>query len=205
MQESYLGSLWRFAVRGFVFKNDTMQIILASMLPAAYLWSGKPMPDGETSKVLAYFGMTTVTFVAVRFIVAPYFVWKEQNQKIKTLEAALMEPSLKLAEKSAEYVFSRKIELAKLIGLMLDESLKYWRSVGGGPSSDIGTFLVAKKHAGQIVTEFSYEKELYTDVIDFIQACSLVIRDTQEGTPNSDGRGKIHELGQKILKVLHCP
>ena len=113
MEESYFWALWRFAVRGFALKTDTMQIILASVVPAAYYLLGKPMPEGTTSAILAYVGMTTLTFVAMRFIVAPYFVWKEQNGKIRELRNELDAPDRATRVAMKTTLFNYRTELVR--------------------------------------------------------------------------------------------
>ena len=58
--------------------TDGLQIIAASALPAAALVFGVRMPAEIGAQALAYIGLATVAFVAIRLLWAPYALWKEQ-------------------------------------------------------------------------------------------------------------------------------
>ena len=87
-------------------KLDGAQILVAAFLPALFRLMGWPMPAESQAAVFAYIGYSILAFVVIRFVTAPYFIWKEQNTKISTLTESLSAPQQheesKLRERFAE-------------------------------------------------------------------------------------------------------
>jgi hypothetical protein len=200
MKEGYLASVLRFAVKGFVFRTDAMQIILASLVPAYFQLRGMAMPDGIANIVLTYIAYGTVAFVMLRFVTAPYFIWKEQNAKIFTLQDIVDEPKRLSAKRQAEYTTELKLELSKLIGSVssfalehgpLNKSTEFWSKI----QDDID--LTRAK-----ASELSHNEELWGVCNDTIHFIGIVLRDKQEHRINQEDRDKLNELSKKTLKLL---
>lgn len=105
--ETFLGAMTRFACRRFVLRMDGAQIIVASLLPAFISAEGLAMPDENTT--LAYIGYIILSFAALRFITAPYFLWKEDKARISDLEERLDSPRVAEKRRIAELMAEQKI------------------------------------------------------------------------------------------------
>lgn len=200
MKENYLTSVLRFALKGFVLRTDAMQIILASLVPAYFQARGVAMPDGIANIVLTYIAYGAIAFVTLRFVTAPYFIWKEQNAKILALQDIVDEPKRSSAKRQAEYITDLKLELSTLIGGVssfalehgpLNKSIEFWNKI----QDDID---LARAKAN----ELSHNEELWDLCNDTIHFIGLVLRDKQEHKINQEDRNKLNELSKKTLKLL---
>ena len=56
------------------------------------------MPDGTYQTVFAYVGYAILTFSALRVVISPYLVWKEDQASIQSLGNKISNPKVKIKE-----------------------------------------------------------------------------------------------------------
>lgn len=126
MGESFLGAVTRFAFKGIVLRTDGMQIVAASVMPAIFRALGWPMPESAQVASLAYIGYAIAAFVILRFLTAPYFIWKEDKALIAGLEQALASPKQRerqiIAERLADERFRLSEEVTRIRSVMISKS-----------------------------------------------------------------------------------
>jgi hypothetical protein len=203
MKESYLASVLRFAVKGFVFRTDAMQILLASLVPAYFQAKGVAMPEGTANIVLTYIAYGTITFMALRFVTAPYFIWKEQNETIDALQKVMDEPKRLSAKNQAEHLTKLKMSLADDVG-----KLKYLALIHGigrntGPKNSVSDFFAASNRASALVEQLPNSDDLAKRCREFICQCNIVFGDDRDNHINMDSRKIVSDLGQDIINELH--
>ncbi|WP_309751736.1 hypothetical protein [Novosphingobium sp.] len=83
--------------------TDVLQILAASALPATSRFFGIQLPQNAGEATLAYIGLATLSFVAIRFFWAPYAIWKEQTVESVALKLELSRPERKVIEALAKH------------------------------------------------------------------------------------------------------
>lgn len=86
MGESYLGAVLRFACKGAILRTDQLSIVAAVLVPAVFVASGRSMPEWAAAYVAWAIIILVVGVIGLRLLMAPYFLWREQNAKIAELE-----------------------------------------------------------------------------------------------------------------------
>lgn len=89
---TYLRAVLTRTFRGFVPVIDAMQVIMASAVPLFFYARGIKMPDDTVTAVLSYIGIAAVTYGGLRFLSAPFFIWRDQQQEISRLRSELSRP-----------------------------------------------------------------------------------------------------------------
>ena len=122
----YISSVWRFATYRSVSRLDIWQIIAASGVPLYYKVMGWPMPSDTAIWALANLGLLTFGYIAIRFLTAPYFVWREDQEKIAVLTTELNSPKLierqRIAEHMATVKMSYQKEITRVRRIFIDKS-----------------------------------------------------------------------------------
>ena len=92
MGESYLTAILRFALRRAFTLTDRLSVIAGVLMPAIWHVTGKPMPEWLAAYVAWAIVIAVGGGVGLRFITAPYFIWREQNATIALLRLELAKP-----------------------------------------------------------------------------------------------------------------
>jgi len=90
---------------------DSIGFTLPPVVGFAYWFSGLPVPDGlaEITAALVVGGAAVVLFI--RFVTAPYFIWREDQSIIEALNRKIKDPAELTKAKIAEFESARRIEL----------------------------------------------------------------------------------------------
>ena len=107
----YLIKIFGFTFRGLVIRTDALQILLAAAFPSIYHIMGWPMPSELAPSIAAYIGYAVGTFLLMRLVAAPYFIWKEDQKKIKSIEDKLLLPDKRAKEQMLKAITKRRIDL----------------------------------------------------------------------------------------------
>jgi hypothetical protein len=91
--------------------TDTLQILAASALPALSQFAGLSLPAGAPQSVLAYIGLIALCFLAIRFLWAPYAIWREKEATITSLNAELAKPERMIFAEIAKHRAEARAQL----------------------------------------------------------------------------------------------
>lgn len=115
----YMGRVLAFTFRGSVRQADGWQIVAGgTALPSIalgviYGFLGQNMPTIEQAEWATYFGYGLVTWLAIRFLIAPFFIWKEQYQEAAELRLELSKPERKVLEHMAKHRAKARVKAIK--------------------------------------------------------------------------------------------
>ncbi|NVD45835.1 hypothetical protein [Qipengyuania atrilutea] len=114
----YIGQVLAFTFRGSVRQTDSWQIVaggtaLPSLaLGAIYGLLGRDMPTIEQAEWATYFGYGLITWLAIRFLIAPFFIWKEQHEETAKLRLELSKPEQMIMQRLATHRAKARAKLA---------------------------------------------------------------------------------------------
>lgn len=172
------------------------------MVVFGYKIFGAPM-SSDPSAIIGLVILSVICgFVVLRLLTAPYFVWKEQNNKIESMRSELNDPIFAHRKLAIEYVFTQKILVSKLIAKIQSTVLIYG---AGRNQALIEDYLSAKKDLRENIAQFSYETVFFGRCQEFIQSCEIVLYDDQSHVIAKEERQQVQELGSKIISEIHNP
>ena len=205
MGETFLAAIWRFASPKAITRLDTWQIIVGSLVPLFYWLRGLPMPSDALTYYCSLLGLGALGTVLIRVIIAPYFIWKEQQAKISELSAKLDEPRQLQLRIAAENVAKLKLTLVEMIGTMRSAAFTYGI---GRPDYDaikekFADYLRTAERFRKQIEQLSHERDLHTKCMDFAQLCDLIIVEDCKGEIDEDSRAKMNSLSIGLLENLH--
>jgi|TARA_A100001518_G_C1223156_1_gene68762 hypothetical protein len=117
----FIGRILSFALRGSVRQTDSWQIIAGgTALPSIalgviYGLVGWDTPTVEADQWATYFGYGLATWLAIRLVVAPFFIWKEQYEETAELRLELSKPERLVLEHLAKHRAKARAKLASLV------------------------------------------------------------------------------------------
>jgi hypothetical protein len=117
----YLARVIAFTLRGSVRQADSWQIVAGgTALPSIalgiiYGLLGRRMPTIEQAEWASYFGYGLITWLALRFFVAPFFIWKELYAETTELRLELTKPERMVMEHLAKHRAKARAKLASAL------------------------------------------------------------------------------------------
>lgn len=111
MGESYLAAILRFALRRSFTLTDRLSVIAGVLVPAIWQTTGKPMPEWLAPYVAWTIIIAVGGGVTLRFVTAPYFIWREQNATINALKIELAKPELSIKARMHDNIASARVDL----------------------------------------------------------------------------------------------
>lgn len=113
--------LWEVVKRAFTPAprvTDILQILAASTLPAITKFAGVELPANASEDALAYIGLIAVTFIVIRFLWAPYSIWKDQSSEVAQLRSEISKPQRVEMLRLAEHRADARASLAETLAAM---------------------------------------------------------------------------------------
>ena len=95
--------------------TDGLSIMAGVAVPAFYWLQDKPVPEDILGPVSFVILTVAAGAIVLRLITAPYFIWKEDGERIDELETALAAPAHKEQELISEILARQKVEAAEEI------------------------------------------------------------------------------------------
>lgn len=130
----YLEQVSRRALSPAVRVTDGLQIASASALPAVGKFLGLKMPYSIGTDALSYIGAAAMAFIAIRFLWAPYALWKDQIIETGKLRLELSKPEQMIQKHMAKQRAKARLKLIKKI--------HRWQSLYYKPESEINSLRV---------------------------------------------------------------
>ncbi len=200
MVRTYIGLLLYFSFRRFVFRTDALEILAAAFLPAAFRALGFPMPEGANNAVLAYIAYGVAALVIIRLLLAPYFVWKEDQNTIDGFKNQLDSPRRIERDRIAEHMATLKTNVSSQVSYLVEIALNY------------GSVEQAKKELDKIAShqtflnaaaqELSTEPELSQNLREVTHLAMCVLADKMASRIEMDVRESLFAKSQKLLRQL---
>lgn len=122
----YLGRVLAFTFRGSVKQTDSWQIIAGGTaipsiaLGIIYGLIGREMPSITPAQWAELFGYGLASWLAIRFLIAPFFIWRDQYQESAKLRLELSKPERIELERMSRLRAKQRIKLAMLVRLYYD-------------------------------------------------------------------------------------
>jgi hypothetical protein len=111
MGETYLVAVLRFALRRSLVLTDRLSIIAAVLVPAIWQTAGKPMPEWVAGYVAWLVIIAVGGGAGLRFVTAPYFIWREQNKTISELRTELAKPEQSIKARMHDDIATARVGL----------------------------------------------------------------------------------------------
>jgi hypothetical protein len=114
----YLLRVLAFTFRGTVRQADSWQTVLGgTALPSiglgvVYGLLGRHVPTISQAEWASLFGYGLVTWLAVRFVIAPFFIWREQYEETTELRLELSKPERMVMEHLTKHRAKARAKLA---------------------------------------------------------------------------------------------
>lgn len=114
----FLGRVLAFTFRGSVRQTDSWQIVAGgTALPSIglgiiYSIAGQEMPTIEQAEWATYFGYGLLTWLAIRFLLAPFFIWREQYEEAASLRRELSKPERMVLERLTKHRAKARAKLS---------------------------------------------------------------------------------------------
>lgn len=104
-----MGRVLAFTLRGSVRQADSWQVIATgTALPSLVLGTifslaGLKVPTLDAATYPTYVGYGLLAWLAIRFVIAPFFIWREQYQETAELRLELLKPERLIMERLARH------------------------------------------------------------------------------------------------------
>jgi hypothetical protein len=130
-KRAYLRELSAFAFERTLHRTDTASLFVGLLVPAVLTVSGRSVTD--TTNLIAWLVIGSITGVSLgRFIAAPYFVWRRQNEKIVGLEMAVAKEVSRADVRAREIMGERLVrDRRKLAEKAIDLKADAWVAADG--------------------------------------------------------------------------
>lgn len=177
MGETYLAAIWRFASPKAVTRLDTWQVIVGRSLPLFYRLRGLPMSSDATTYWLSLLGLLALGTFLIRVLIAPYFIWKEQQAKISHLTAKLDEPRQLQLRIAAENIAKLKLPLIEMIGAMRSAAFTYGigRLDTDAMKQKLTDYGRTTEQFRKQIEQLSHERDLHTKCMDFAHLATSLL------------------------------
>ncbi|WP_417432978.1 hypothetical protein [Hoeflea sp.] len=119
--------------------TDKLSIIAGVLIPALIAVAGDDMQDTITTMAAWAIIIAVVSGIGFRLVTAPYFIWREDREKIRGLEELLADSSLKRRQFFEERFLEERAILAKSLAPYVTD----WEKLNELP--DEGVFLVRQQ------------------------------------------------------------
>jgi hypothetical protein len=124
MASSYITDIAEFAFRKSYDGLDRLATIAGLAVPAVYYFAGKPMPETVGGQIAAFVLCALAAITVLRFLSAPYFVWREQQAKIAALSESPNEPTRLLLSHMSQRDAK---DLSKFLDVVIAIEEDFWR------------------------------------------------------------------------------
>lgn len=114
----YLGRVFAFTFRGSVRHADSWQIVAGGTAVPSILLGiifgvvGQDMPNITPAEWATFFGYGLITWLLIRFLVAPFFIWREQYEESTELRTELSKPERMVMERLSKHRAKARAKLA---------------------------------------------------------------------------------------------
>lgn len=109
---AYMSRVAHFAFRKTFTITDTLSSLAGVLVPAALFLIKKPAMDDWLPGAAAWFVLIMVGGAALlRLVTAPYFVWREQEQKIADLEGEIAKPDQQIRATLDQTIAASRVEI----------------------------------------------------------------------------------------------
>lgn len=114
----YLARVLAFTFRGSVRQTDSWQIVAGGtaipsiVLGGVYGLMGRDVPSISPTEWATFFGYGLVTWLGIRFLVAPFFIWREQYEETAELRLELSKPERMVMEHLTRHRAKARAKLA---------------------------------------------------------------------------------------------
>jgi len=198
MSASYLTAILRFTFRRLVLRTDALQIILASAIPALYHWAGLKMPAGLPTTTLAFIGYAALGWLTLRLVTAPYFIWREQNERIRSLEDEVNSPELVERKILAERRAGLRIELVDILGKLKVSALNRNRP----RDADLLEMHELTTRATAVAEQFSHDQILIQGTRDFTQYCNVLMDEKTNSENTESTRTELIRISDRLFPTI---
>jgi hypothetical protein len=119
MAETFLGAVFRFATKRSFVRSDQLAVFAGLMVPAAAkMWGRESMRDDLFAYVAMAILIGIAGMVILRFVTAPYFVWREQKAITQNLKDELARPETAMRTRITDDLADTRIRLAERLILL---------------------------------------------------------------------------------------
>lgn len=184
----YLGRVLHFAFAKFVLRTDGMQVIAAVAIPVLAGKVGLPHQSDISSVMMVWIAYFSVSLLAIRFVSAPYFVWREERERADRLVVVLKSPEHKIAEKMAE----RRAQVMADISRAVSEIVTHFGTDGCGD--------LTAKDAHNMMS-LMFEANFHPELMQAIGAFHMVI--TADKTDKTEHYNMLKQSAFAVLQVIH--
>lgn len=203
MGRRYLALLVEFTFRQSVLFTDRVSLFLGPFVTAILWLAGDKMDNAGTLAALG----TVITVAAVlilRLLAAPYFIWKEDQNRVESLNTLLNLPDTQMRDAMLSHRVAVRTELGQRLA-------SYQHTVVA--------FITAKKHRDWFYSHEKYKEdfnrinvlitEISYDAIVRVAARNLLIRASRmisDAAKGKDVRNLVPSLAKQAkltLKVIH--
>ena len=163
---AYLGEVGRRAFSPTARMTDALQVVAASALPAVGKVFGLNIPATAEADILAYIGLAAVAYIAIRFIWAPYAIWKDDRVEVAQLKIELSKPERLIIENMAKIQAKKRVKLSRQIQKM--HMVAFYRDGHGRAIDQLNKEFIASIHLAQncgLETEFSDHLEKLYELV----------------------------------------
>ena len=173
--------------------TDSLQVVAASALPAIANFAGVELSSSAEGNVFAYIGLAALSLFGIRFLWAPYSIWKAQTETIGELERELANPERMVLERLAKY---RAKDIMKLVEIAHDISMSTYRD------DDERDLLISNQFnkAHRLSSRIGLPDKFVTCLSRFSAVCRKG-RENKKDWPHLDARDHIISFLQKKITI----
>jgi hypothetical protein len=174
---------------------------------------GYEMPDFTASNYPYFLGYALLIWVGVRAIASPYFIWRDETDRVDILEGKLAEPEFIERKWLANYLAERKAKIAeaaaRMVTLANDSSL--WRlqepnnEDSGNPYmvAEVEEYTRAQSVLMSGIEELSYLPDIRQLGLDLNNACNRLTDDSANHADPREARSDMYRLRAELIRNLH--
>ena len=204
---SFLGEIVTFAVRGSVLLTDRLSIVIGPFVTLGLRAAGRDVGDSVSDTIAIGIAITVATVIALRFLCAPYFIWRAQNKCIVDLEAEIASPELIERKWLAEYVAETRAKLARALAdlsvMSHEDYIWNGRLIGEDTSRRHKEYFAARSIVKALSDELSYLPELRENCLTFVNRCDILIDQHKRHEDSRETRKELYLLQRELFRTLH--
>jgi hypothetical protein len=199
MNETFLTRVWRYGFARTIRKTDAISMIVGLAVPAWYSVKGMPIPANAFGLAAILIFLFVGASICVRMLLSPYFIWREDQVRIATLEHELEEPKRISERHAAEHAAQARRQLADSLSRMKATLLS-----GNLRNSTewVAPYLTAKGVAEVAIEVLSVNVAIRSQARDFVHLCDVIIDGTKLLEDTREPMAELNKTQASLFPLL---
>lgn len=211
--KTYIYRVWKFAFREFGVRTDLWYALISILVSGLTGGSRKPIHEITAHDAAVYFGIAIGVYILLRMLVAPYFLWKEDQNEIAILKATLDLPDRiereAMQNHSIELRKELSTKLARFIGMTQILGNKMLLKIGDQHKGteltlfDYAEYVPLQMRITDILQELSYDVIVRTSGWNIVTLCAEIGERVVRDGPPTDLLQRLKRQSKLTFKILH--